>query len=147
MGMPSGRGRNDVVPRGFDADQGNAVWAGAKHYLKALHNSTFRLVLAGRWPTAGRTPGWNFADISKNKSGSSLVSSENIHRSSEVKRYRNRLYQSLGNLQEWIAYRSEEQAITGYAVDFGGTVVSFRKGKRKGVDGRWHPAAGGKNEE
>lgn len=31
--------------------------------------------------------------------------------------------------------------VTGYAVDSDGTVVDFKRGKRKGVDGKWHPAA------
>lgn len=38
----------------------------------------------------------------------------------------------------------QKEAITGYAVDSGNEVVNFRKGKRKGLDGKWNPAAGGK---
>lgn len=36
--------------------------------------------------------------------------------------------------------RVAEQQITGYAVDSEREVVRFRKGKRKGLDGKWHPA-------
>ena len=38
----------------------------------------------------------------------------------------------------------QKNAITGYGIDSEGEVVNFKNGKRKGLDAKWVPAAGGK---